>query len=345
MNLQRGAAHGPWNLSPPGIVERGVRALPLLLLLVPLGCGGGGKRGGTGGGGGGRAPEESAQLEEVAYENGFALSEISAAADLAEGDVATTALDKASPTRGPDVRIVRPDLARVLRQLARARGGAPCAPAPMVRTTMADAGCPLIGMRGQYTGSVSVRFDACKLDSGAQLDGTLDVASVRSLAPGATCDLQGIKVQVDTQATLSVRFTSPDGGRADIQGTGRTSTSRARLALTSRSAELDQRRRRLGPGGAVLLDQHLSGRAKATVDGGALVLDGRFTAELALLGLSADSTAAGVRLSPDCCHPTGGTWTVFASTPAGELSRAVAYGPGCGQITIDGAAARLPTCL
>ncbi len=335
------------NLLGGALVQGNVRALVMAVALVPLACGGDGKGGGggAGGAGGAAAPDESAQLEEVAYESDLALSEVSAAADLAEGDVTATAVEKGSAPGGPDARIVRPDLARVLRQLARARGGAPCLPAPTVRTTTADAGCALIGMRGQYTSGVSVRFDACKLGSGVQLDGTLEISSVRALVDGATCDLAGISVKVETQATVGVRFSSPDGGRADIQGTGRTTTVRTRALVTSRTAELDHRRRRLGPAGATLLDQHLTGRAQATVDGTALVVEGTITADLALLGLSAQGQASGVRFSADCCHPTGGTWSVRASAPGGELSRTVAYGPECGQITVDGTPARLPTCL
>lgn len=330
------------------------RKLSMFLGFVfAVGCGGEtGKPGAGGSGGAGSEDTAGAQAEELAYESDMAVDEVNAAVDLVEGETqlaATAAPGEADP-KGAALqsrdRIVRSDLARILRQMARERALPPCDPPPRLEKRTAMAGCQYIGRMGEYVSNVSLTFNACTLASGTRLDGTIELGAEKKLVEGEACRL-GAPVDVSYDATVNLTVTVPDGGRAETRGTASAHLVRGIGVAPNREIRLDEERKRLRPDGRVVLDQHLVGTAMSAFElttVPALVTSATFTAELRLAGVTASSTAEGIRRVRGCCHPVGGTWNATLSGNA-TFSKTVEFGPECGQVTVDGTPARLPMCF
>lgn len=311
-----------------------------------------------------RTEDVASDQEEIAAESELAIDELEAMADVADGDTTFAELVGAGeagkdvlleegdrdPRRplGPRPRHVRVHLGRLLRHLAPA-GAFLCGQAATVERETADAGCELIGRGGQYLSRLAVTFDNCELPLGIKINGSVSVATTKALAAGATCDAAGLAVDVTHAVTLTgLRAEVAGHGSAEASGTASSHAVRGPGAPSkSREWRVDETRKLTDEDGTVRLDQHLFGSGSTALDESgdepALVRNGMFTAELNLRGITVATTHTDVRRVRSCCHPIGGSIAVNV-TGNREVSKTVAFGPTCGQATVDGEARELRDC-
>ena len=312
------------------------------------------------------------QQAALSQESSDAVGELDATVDVAEGDLrfaevlpAAGAKDVREDDRAggglrdrlrhfwPGARDARFDFGRLIRLAG--RGVRQCSGAD-VEKTMADSGCTLVGQDGKYIGHLEISFNDCTLPSGVHIDGKITVDNTKALAAGATCEASALKLDVTHAVKVEgVKITGPGGARFEVSGTGSAKYQRGMAFRGDREWTIDQSRKRFARDGRPVLDQHLMGHGKTVVDATgsepALVHDGAFTAEMHLIHVTATTASAGVRRVASCCHPIAGTWDLMITrgtndpATAQSKSRHVAWGPTCGDVTIDGEASSLPACL
>ncbi len=326
------------------------RGISALMLTWSLGCGAD------------RAVDDTvaSEQEELATESELAVDETEALADVADEDATFADLtlgatdkearyeDRGRP--GPAPRRVRVHLGRWLRSLTRA-GAFLCGASATVERETADAGCTLIGRGGQYLSKVAVKFDGCELPLGIRIDGGISVTTTKALSAGATCDAAGLSVDITHAATVrDLKVSVRALGSAEVGGTATVKAVRGPgAAQPKREWTLDHTRKLSETDGTVRLDQHLTGAGTTVLDASgsepALVRNGTFTAELNLRGVTVTTRHTDVRRVKSCCHPIGGSIEISATKGADTKARTIAFGPACGQATVDGAAHDLATCM
>jgi hypothetical protein len=151
-------------------------------------------------------------------------------------------------------------------------------------------------------------------------------------------------VTQEQSVTFSISRTNAAGEISTSQG---TTSSTAELTLGSpprtKATQADVTRTRTDASGAVVNSVHLTGSLSVAFSSDTppvRTIDGAYTEEL-LDGTQGTVTLAGiVRPARDVCPwPTGGTLT--RATADGE-SHVLAFGPECGDATLDGTAVDLP---
>ncbi len=312
----------------------------VLVILTVAGC--------LGGCGGDAQPPSPSDGDPLADGPQVAVDEIMAASDLAEGDSALTitAVPEAPPAAGAARRV---NLGAVLRRIANGGLTPPCSPAPQVERLQSSAACALIDRGGQYTSELRVTFSSCTMPGGGQLDGTVRIQVAKALAEGATCTPAGIAVDVRHDVTFDLKLSGTDGSlKLDGQGSTRFARGRDKSPF-QREVTLSQERTLTNAKGRVVSAQSLTGRATSRPDATstppALVVDGSFSASFQLARLTETTTVTELRRIAGCCHPVGGQEETRISTASGaSTTRTVAFGPECGQATLDGQARTLDAC-
>jgi hypothetical protein len=191
------------------------------------------------------------------------------------------------------------------------------------------------GVRGQSTGG----DEGGKGPGRGLSSGTVDIVNTYTAAEDCT----GAVTQAQT-VTFEVSRTNAGGEVSTAKGT--TSSTSALVdgkPPQHKSTQADVTHTRADASGTVVKSIHLVGAlsvAFSSDDPPVRTVDGAYTEE-ALDGTQASVALAGIIRPPRhvCPWPTGGTLT---RTGADGTAQVLAFGPECGDATLDGAAVSLP---
>jgi hypothetical protein len=169
--------------------------------------------------------------------------------------------------------------------------------------------------------------------------GTVDIVNTYT----ATADCTGAVTQAQT-VTFEISNTNAEGEVSTEKGTTSSSSELVDGKPPQRkSTQADVTRTRTDASGTVVKSIHLVGAlsvAFSSEDPPVRTIDGAYTEET-LDGTQAGVTLAGIVRPPRdvCPWPTGGTLT---RTGADGTAQVLAFGPECGDATLDGAEISLP---
>jgi hypothetical protein len=166
--------------------------------------------------------------------------------------------------------------------------------------------------------------------------GTVDVTLQVTLDPSTTCG-EGEKFQLSGSTTFSVQRSGPFGHTMSASG---NTTSIAELSANGQETKTTQLdvTRSFDDGSGDGRSVHLTGTVTVSFDdsSGSIVrtLNGTLQAELSGGNAATIQITNLVRPAPWVCPwPTSGT---VVRTDAGGTAHTLAYGPACGQATLDG---------
>ncbi|WP_164000485.1 hypothetical protein [Pyxidicoccus caerfyrddinensis] len=194
-------------------------------------------------------------------------------------------------------------------------------------------------VRAHSTGGADGGAPGGRGPHGGPSTGTVDIATTYT----APENCEGAVTQ-EQSVTFLISRTNSDGEVSTVQG---TTTSSAELTLGApprqKATQADVTRTRTDASGAVVSSVHLTGSLSVAFSSDTppvRTIDGAYT-EAFLDGSEGTVTlAAIVRPSRDVCPwPTSGTLT--RATADGE-THVLAFGPECGDATLDGTAVDLP---
>jgi hypothetical protein len=271
-------------------------------------------------------------------------------------DVASAALeindDDMTPLASPSfgyLRAGRPEIGVALRALA--AGVSLCGNQVTVTPVTKTADCSAIGNAGQYRGGATIVFAGCLLPWGGQLDGQVVVDVTRQLAAGETCTTDAL-IEVTHAVTIAnLVHVRPSGVRVEYPSATAHAQATHRIGQppATRTLELAGERQVFGPGGRALLDHVYQGSATVALTAAtstsppSLRIDASANIEHRLAHFTAAITVTGVVRVPTCCRPTEGQIALVRSGSIDD-SHTLAFGPACGDVSLDGTALQLAEC-
>jgi hypothetical protein len=213
-----------------------------------------------------------------------------------------------------------------------------------------DSPCPIGGEDGAdaLPVSTSIVFDDCVLPDGGRIDGSIDIDVAHTFSDPA-CGSQTVIDVTYTSTSTDLAYTAPGGGQIVLPSLRRSGSYQRPLA--GRASALDVSVQgaveHYDEDGALLAQMAVTGTQTITPtpeDDGYRV-DGTLTMRMTQDSLDERTlsvSGVGVTRTDTCCHPTGGTLEIAPSD--GETDK-WSFGPGCGDVSRNGAAFAVDECL
>jgi hypothetical protein len=246
-------------------------------------------------------------------------------------------LDAGSTTSGPGMGI-----AGAIESLAR---GASVCPGEVTVTPKTSAAVCRDSSASQERSGVTIVFNGCTIGQ-SQIDGMVDVATVRSVAGGA-CDGSTSVLSKTTLTVTNLSIRLPGGAGIVIPSEIATSTASAppqqmpQAVMATSAGELQV----FDASGRMIADLTTQGSwTFSQPNAQSYAVDGTQTVHEAG-NATATVTETGVTRSGGCCRPTAGTVVVDRSGGASPGKVTWQFSPSCGEVTRNGAKVTLSACL
>jgi hypothetical protein len=231
-----------------------------------------------------------------------------------------------------------------IRALARGQSLCPS----QVTVTPKMAAPPCTGAALQRSG-VTLVFSGCQTPGGGTISGTVDVTTTRT-ASTAVCDATTSVTLTHTTTITNLDYTGISGGRLFVPSQTDTGTNVYTFGQTPSHVSVSStgQLQIFARDGSQTSDHTFTGTATFsfggsetgyTVDGNVAITDNRTA------GQATAATVTGLERIVSCCRPVGGSVILVQTSGPSPGTRVWAFGPSCGDLTVDGQDASLPLCI
>jgi hypothetical protein len=205
--------------------------------------------------------------------------------------------------------------------------------------------CPNIGVNGMYPGGATIAFNQCVLRNGATIDGSIVIDETRALASGQMCGASAVFDDTRSVTIAKLSFTAKDKAALVYSNVSVSALDERALNArpTSVTTKVSGERSFTDSTGMVKRDHTVDSMLsivrtdKTATAPASTTFNGTSTVTDKVANTSYAVDLKDVEKVRSCCRPIAGTITVTHTPASGAATtNTVAFGPMCGDVTVDG---------